>query len=204
MRAFNRTVLLLAALIVWASVASAENPRGKGSTYAGVEAGLGVINRYDPVIPGAGRTGFEVGGAAVLRVSHQWRDHIRFEGQLGWHGSAADGIQGRLDVTAATLNAYYDFSEPDAWVRPYLGVGLGVAGGWLRSDLPAAAGPLALRSGAGMAYVVEGGGRFPIGERLSLVGAWQFLGTVSLIDDGRGDTIDPTMHSFMVGIHTAF
>lgn len=198
-----RAIVTIGALLVAGSVA-AEDLRGAGSSYAGLEAGLGVMNRFEPVIPGAGRTGFEVGGAAVLRIGHQWRDHVRFEGQLGWHGSSIDGIQGRLDVVASTLNAYYDFSEPGAWVRPYLGVGLGVAGGWLESDLPSAAGAFARRSGVGMAYVVEGGGRFPLSERLSLVGAWQFLGTVSLIDDGSGGTIDPTMHAFMLGLHTAF
>lgn len=199
-----RLPALVACLVFVATTAHAGEGAARGRSYLGVEGGMGVYNGFNPRVPGVTDTGFEVGGAAALRAGWQWRDHLRLDVLLTWEGVRPDEIGGRIDVAAATANVYYDFAEPDAWVRPYVGFGLGVAGGWLGSNLPGSAGAFASQSGAGMAYVISGGGRFPLTDRLSLACAWQFLGTVSLIDAAAGGSIDPTMHGFMVGLHHAF
>jgi opacity protein-like surface antigen len=179
----------------------AETPR---RSYVGVEGGMTVMNEFDPHIPGVDKSGFEVGGAALIRAGRQWRDHIRFDGEVGWQGAKVGSLTGRLDIAYATANAYYDFADPGSRVRPYLGAGLGVAGGWLQSDDPNAVGPRARQSGVGFAYIIQGGARFPLNDSLSMSAAWHFLGTVALIESVSGDSIDPTMHAFMVGLHQAF
>jgi hypothetical protein len=188
------------ALPAWAqSSASSEI----GAWYIGIEGGLGVVNGFDPVIPGYGDdTGFNVGAAAALRSGAQVSPHMRLETELSWNGSSIESLSGRVDVLAWTQNLYYDFGEVDAFIRPYLGVGLGMGYGWLESNLPSAAPFLTNRSGVGFAYVVEGGGRFRLNDRFTLSAAWHFLGTAALIDDGIGGSISPTMHGFMLGLHT--
>lgn len=189
--------LLLAALPAQAQDATQADPEKKGHTgrwYAGVEGGLGVFNGFD--LPGGGDTGFEVGGAANLRAGHQWRDHIRFDGVMTWQGADAGDLAGRIDLLTATANAYYDFADPGAFIRPYIGVGVGIAGGWLH-------GGAFDESGVGFAYLISGGGRLRINDDWTASAAWQFLGTAALIEVG-GESIDPTGHGFMVGLHRHF
>lgn len=200
----TRWITLLACALVLAPPALAEDTDQTRRWYVGLEGGMGVINRFDPRIPFIDQTDFEVGGAAVLRAGLQWRDHIRFDGVVTWEGARVDRIRGRLDIAAATANAYYDFADPDDFVRPYLGIGLGVAGGWLDSSSPFALGPLRRQKGVGLAYLVSGGGRFRLAEGLTLACAWQFLGTAALIESATGGSINPTMHAFMIGLHHSF
>jgi hypothetical protein len=191
---------IVAFLIMLTSPVRATDSGHTGDWYVGLEGGLGVINRFDPAIPFVGRTGFEVGGAVTLRAGLQWRDHIRFDGLLTWQGASIDGITGRMDIAASTANVYYDFSDPGAFVRPYLGVGLGVAGGWLESNPPFFIGPFGRQQGVGMAYLISGGGRFRLSETWTLACAWHFLGTAAFIEGPTGNSINPTMHAFMVGL----
>lgn len=173
--------------------------------YVGLEAGLGVYNGFNPVLPGYfGDTGFQVGAATALRLGRQWNDHLRMENELAWNGSAIGSISGRVDVLAWTQNVYYDFGERDAFIRPYVGAGIGLGFGWLESNLPSAAPTFTDRSGVGFAYVIEGGGRFRLTDRLSATAAWHFLGTAGLISDGLGGSISPTMHAFMLGLQQKF
>ena len=175
-----------------------------GERYVGIEGGLTAWNPVDPKLAGIDDSGFRAGAGVTLRAGWQWRDHVRFDGQLGWEGATLDNVAGRIDIVHATAQTYWDFAEPGAWVRPYVGFGLGVAGGWLQSDPSVAPGALATRSGVGLAYVFAGGGRFRLSDRWTLACAYRFLGTAALIDDGSGGTIDPTLHGFMVGLHRAF
>jgi len=193
-------------VVLLASSAYAEGAATKdselGPWYIGLEAGMGVYNGFNPVIPADTDTGFNIGGAAALRAGRAWRDHFRLETELAWNGSGIGSINGRVDVLAWTQNFYYDFGDRDAFIRPYLGAGVGLGFGWLESNLPSAAPFLTNRSGVGFAYVIEGGGRFRLTDRLSATAAWHFLGTAALIDDGFGGSISPTMHGFMLGLHT--
>lgn len=197
-------LLLSPASAVHAEDAAASDSKPDlGPWYVGLEAGLGVYNGFNPVIPGyVGDTGFEPGAAATFRAGRSWRDHFRFENELAWNGSGVGSINGRVDVLAWTWNGYYDFGDTDAFIRPYLGAGIGVGFGWLESNLPSAAPFLTNRSGVGFAYVIEGGGRFRLTDRLTATAAWHFLGTAALIDDGFGGSISPTMHGFMLGLQT--
>lgn len=165
---------------------------------------MGVFNQFDPQIPSISKTDFLVGGAAVVRGGLQYSDHFRFDGVMTWTGANVDQSSGQIDILAATANVYYDFMKPESRARPYLGVGLGVAGGWLESSAPDAIGALGQQNGVGMAYLISGGGRFALTDSLSLSLAWQFLGTAALIDSPTGSSIDPTLHDFMIGLHRSF
>lgn len=201
-RLFTSSVILIVSLM--GEMAVAAETMSAGQVYVGIEGGLLAMNNFDPAVPGVSKTGFSVGATSLLRAGWQWRDHVRIDGQIGWSGANVDDLAGRIDLAYATANVYWDFSTPGTWVRPYLGAGLGVAGGWLSTNVPAATGPLARRSGVGLAYLFAGGGRFPLNDRWTLACAYQFLGTAALIDDGSGSTINPTMHAFMLGIHRSF
>ena len=87
--------------------------------------------------------------------------------------------------------------------RPYLGLGLGSAGGWLRRDGPPAVDLLGSPSGVGLAYLIAGGARFEIHGGLSAVLGYHFFGTAALIDNVVGNSIDVSMHEFFVGLHHA-
>jgi hypothetical protein len=194
----------LAALMITDAPAQADPSMAAGERYVGVEGGLTVWNPIDPNLAGVGDSGYRPGAGAVLRAGWQWRDHVRFDAQLGWEGTRLVDVADRIDVVHATAQAYWDFAEPGAWVRPYLGFGLGVAGGWLQNDPSLAPGVVATRSGVGLAYVIAGGGRFRLADPWSLACAYRFLGTARLIADGSGGSVDPTLHAFMVGFHRAF
>ncbi len=187
-----------------AAIAATESDAATRFWYVGLEGGMGVYNGFNPSIPGVGDTGFEVGGAATLRVGRVIREHWRLESELAWNGSSIDSIAGRVDVLSWTDNLYYDFGPRDAFIRPYLGVGVGVGFGWLESNLANAAPFLTNRSGVGFSYVIEGGGRFRLSDRLMATAAWHFLGTAALINNGTGGSISPTMHAFMVGLQHEF
>ncbi len=185
---------------------SAETPpsHSRGDVYVGLEGGLTAWNRIDPNLPGVGKSDFLVGAGVTMRAGLQWRDHVRFDGQVGWTGAKAGDTADRIDIVHATAQAYWDFSEPGAWVRPYVGLGLGIAGGWLQNN-PANVPPASATSkGVGLAYIVAGGGRFRLDDDWSLACAYHFLGTGALIDDGQGGHVNPTLHSFMVGFHRRF
>lgn len=188
-------------MLIASGVAHAERSSLGGRTYVGVDGGLGVVNGFDSGLPGASQTGFEVGGALVIRAGRQLSDRWRSGVSLAWQRSGIAALNGRFDILAGTADLYYDFGPAEAFIRPFLGAGLGVSGGWLASDT-AGSGALT-QSGVGLAYVIHGGGRFRLRDDLLFTATWHFLGTAALIERSGGD-ISPTMHAFMIGLAKAF
>lgn len=170
--------------------------------YVRVDAGVSVDGSADISASGApfgGDASYEDGALTSaglgFAVSNGWRFEVEVskrENDLGVAPFLDPG--GSVETTAFMANVYKDFG--DGALRPYLGLGLGVAQSELRATFtPPLSTPVVDNDDSGLAYQIMLGATFDLGARAAIDFGYRYFAAPGF----EGTGVTPPAATFPVG-----
>ena len=163
-------------------------------------------------ISGFGTFDFDVdpGFVAGVAIGVALENHLRFEGEFGYHGSSIDDAQffvpGEsldIDVFSVMANGYYDL-DLNGPLKPYVGAGLGF--GFIHAESENFLGFTDTDTDVGFAYQLMAGVAFDVSPRAAITLGYRYFGTTDPDFSVGGANFDTEFksHEFLAGVRFRF
>jgi opacity protein-like surface antigen len=209
----KKTLLWVASILAFSSVSAlAEGP------YVAGNLGLGIY--HDSDISDSNNSSnnasaaYDMGYGVDVAVGYSFNQNFRVEAEFGYKTTDVDKIEENgvsftldtFDVTATTsvmsymLNGYYDFTQANLPIVPYVGLGLGFVSGEMEYSEP---GYSETKDDSTFGYQVMLGISFPVNKNFSVNAGYKYQGAAS--DFEKDDTkISYSSSSFLLGARYNF
>lgn len=209
----KKTLLLAASILVLSSVSAlAEGP------YVAGNLGLGIFHESDLTdkndSSNSSSASYDMGFGVDIAVGYSFNQNFRAEAEFGYKTADVDKIENNgvsialdtFDIKASTsvmsymLNGYYDFTQANLPIVPYVGLGLGFVSGKMKYSEP---GYSETKDDSTFGYQVMLGLSFPINKNFSVNAGYKYQGAASdfKIDDGEASYASS---SFLLGARYNF